>query len=44
MHPIFGRMVVALIGGVEVAGAGVHVPAPELAFDVAFLESGGGVW
>ena len=32
------------IGGFEVAGAGVYVLAPELAFEGAVLECGGGVW
>ena len=34
----------SLIGGFEVAGAGVGVPAPELAFECAVWECGGGVW
>ena len=34
----------SLIGGFEVAGAGVCVPAPELAFECAVWECGGGVW
>ena len=32
------------IGGFEVAGAGVYVPASELAFDGSVLGCGGGVW